>query len=101
MATSHAAWTTDADAPTISAAEHDAIQYIYQTVAEDYAPFDVNVTTQDPGTAALNRDSFNPGRCASARPRPALPAAADTLQQGGRALTVPPGAEDRGYGPSG
>ena len=49
MATSHAAWTTDADAPTISAAEHDAIQYIYQTVAEDYAPFDVNVTTQDPG----------------------------------------------------
>src|SRR5436309_4372551 len=30
-------------------AEMDAIQYIWQRVAEDYAPFDIDVTTQDPG----------------------------------------------------
>jgi hypothetical protein len=29
------------------------IQYIWQRVAEDYIPFDVDVTTQDPGSAAL------------------------------------------------
>jgi hypothetical protein len=40
---------------TFSADEMQRIQAIWQRVAEDYAPFDVNVTTQDPGTAALNR----------------------------------------------
>ena len=29
------------------------IQYIWQRVVEDYIPFDVDVTTQDPGSAAL------------------------------------------------
>jgi PKD repeat protein len=37
--------------------EQDAIQYIWQRVAEDYAPFDVDVTTQDPGDAAIFRGS--------------------------------------------
>jgi hypothetical protein len=40
---------------TFSTAEMQRIQAIWQRVAEDYAPFDVNVTTQDPGVAALNR----------------------------------------------
>ncbi|HYF58192.1 MAG TPA: PKD domain-containing protein [Burkholderiaceae bacterium] len=40
---------------SFSAAERERIQAIWQRVAEDYAPFDVNVTTQDPGAAALNR----------------------------------------------
>ena len=35
--------------------EQDAIQEIWQRVAEDYSPFDVDVTTQDPGAAAIDR----------------------------------------------
>jgi len=46
---------------TFSAAELERIQYIWQRVAEDYAPFDVNVTTQDPGFAALNRSASSDG----------------------------------------
>ena len=33
--------------------ELQRIQYIWQRVAEDFAPFDVNVTTEDPGQDAL------------------------------------------------
>ena len=35
--------------------ERERIQYIWQRVAEDYAPFDVDVTTEDPGEAGLRR----------------------------------------------
>jgi hypothetical protein len=42
---------------TWSQAELDAIQSIFQRVSEDYRPFDVDVTTQDPGAAALERSS--------------------------------------------
>jgi hypothetical protein len=38
-----------------SNAELERIQYIWQRVAEDFAPFNVNVTTQDPGAAALSK----------------------------------------------
>lgn len=38
-------------------AELTQIQRTWQVVAEDYAPFDVNVTTQDPGVAAIDRSS--------------------------------------------
>ena len=31
------------------------VQYIWQRVAEDYAPFDVDVTTQVPAPDALTR----------------------------------------------
>jgi PKD repeat protein len=48
------AFSTDAD-PIISDAEKAVIQTIWQRIAEDYAPFDVDVTTQDPGTEALRR----------------------------------------------
>ena len=35
--------------------ELNQIREIWRLVAEDYAPFDVNVTTEDPGTEALKR----------------------------------------------
>ena len=38
-----------------SNAEQDVIQSVWQRVSEDYAPFDVDVTTQDPGAAAITR----------------------------------------------
>ncbi|MDQ4052419.1 MAG: putative Ig domain-containing protein [Actinomycetota bacterium] len=40
-----------------SAAELTEIQKMWQVVAEDYAPFDINVTLKDPGTAAIDRTS--------------------------------------------
>jgi len=40
-----------------SDAELTEIQKIWQSVAEDYAPFDVNVTLKDPGAAAIDRTS--------------------------------------------
>jgi len=40
-----------------SDAELTEIQRAWQVVAEDYAPFDVNVTTKDPGAAAIDRTS--------------------------------------------
>lgn len=42
---------------TFSTAELQRIQYIWQRVAEDFAPFDVNVTTQPPAPEALTRSS--------------------------------------------
>ncbi|HEY0657733.1 MAG TPA: PKD domain-containing protein, partial [Pyrinomonadaceae bacterium] len=36
---------------SFSTAEQDVIQSIWQRMSEDYAPFDVDVTTQDPGAA--------------------------------------------------
>lgn len=43
--------------PTFSDLELQEFQSIWQRVAEDFAPFDVDVTTQDPGMAAITRDS--------------------------------------------
>ena len=53
---SHAGWSVDAD-PAFSDSERAAVQSVWQRVAEDFAAFDVNVTTQDPGAAALERSS--------------------------------------------
>lgn len=52
----HAGYSLDAD-PTFSDAERRIIQDTWARVAEDYAPFDVDVTTEDPGVAALTRTS--------------------------------------------
>lgn len=41
--------------PTFSVVEQDVVQSVWQRVAEDYAPFDVDVTTEDPGDAAITR----------------------------------------------
>lgn len=53
--TTHPAWTLDGDASTFSTTERNAVASIWSRVAEDYAPFDVDVTTQDPGQAAITR----------------------------------------------
>lgn len=42
-----------------SEAERRAIHETWLVVAEDYAPFDVDVTTRDPGPDALRRDSVD------------------------------------------
>jgi PKD repeat protein len=48
------AYTRDSD-PAFSDLELDYIQKMWRQVAEDFAPFDVNITTQDPGQAAISR----------------------------------------------
>jgi len=50
-----APWSADADRTSFSDSEKRDIQAMWRQVAEDYAPFDINVTTQDPGTNALVR----------------------------------------------
>ncbi len=44
-----AAYSQDSDPATFDDAERAAIHSVWQRVAEDYAPFAVDVTTQDPG----------------------------------------------------
>ena len=47
-------WVIDGLDP-LGATELGSIQSVWQRVAEDFAPFDVDVTTQDPGQDALDR----------------------------------------------
>ena len=47
----------DGDPLTFADSELIEIQRMFQNVAEDFAPFDVNVTTTDPGLAGIIRDS--------------------------------------------
>lgn len=47
------AWDVDGDGAAFSNAELRRIQGVWQRVATDFAAFDVNVTTEDPGEAAL------------------------------------------------
>jgi len=51
------AWSLDAVPQTFNDQERSIIQGIWQRVAEDFAPFDVNVTTEDRGEAYLTRSS--------------------------------------------
>jgi len=51
------AWSLDGDPSTFNDSERVAVQSIWQRVAEDYAPFDVDVTTEAPDDAALLRSS--------------------------------------------
>src|SRR5262249_30874645 len=46
------AFDTDGDPTTFSQSELNAIYDMWQAVAEDYAPFNINVTTVDPGSYA-------------------------------------------------
>jgi len=46
------AYTRDSD-PAFSNLELEYIQDMWRQVAEDYAPFDVDVTTEEPGSAAI------------------------------------------------
>jgi autotransporter-associated beta strand protein len=45
----------DGNAANFSSTERDRIQYIWQRVSEDYAHYDVDVTTEDPGIEALRK----------------------------------------------
>lgn len=47
----------DGDPSTFSAGERAVIESIWKRVAEDYAPFAIDVTTQDPGVEALRKSS--------------------------------------------
>ena len=49
------AFDTDGNPSSFSVSERAIIQSIWQRVAEDYAPFAIDVTTQDPGIEALRR----------------------------------------------
>jgi PKD repeat protein len=49
-----APYSIDADT-AFSTTELERIQYIWQRVAEDFLPYGVDVTTQDPGVEALRR----------------------------------------------
>jgi len=47
----------DGDPTTFSASERTTIQNIWQRVAEDYALYDIDVTTEDPGVEALRKSN--------------------------------------------
>lgn len=49
------AFDLDGNPAAFSSTELQRIQYIWQRVAEDYAPFDVDVTTEEPAAEALTR----------------------------------------------
>lgn len=51
----YSGYSLDGDLTTFNDTERTQIQSIWQRVAEDYAAFDVDVTTQDPGDAAIDR----------------------------------------------
>ena len=53
----HPAWDPAGDGPAFSDGERAKVQQVWAMVAEDYAPFDVDVTTQDPGAAGMVRSS--------------------------------------------
>ena len=55
LPTTQPAWDTGGDAAVFDDAERTAIQTIWRAVAEDYAPFDVDVTTADPGPGGIRR----------------------------------------------
>jgi hypothetical protein len=57
LAGAHPAWDPAGNGPSFTDSELLAVQEVWAIVAEDYAPFGVDVTTQDPGQAGLVRSS--------------------------------------------
>ena len=51
-------YDVDNNPGAFSAAEHDAIQEIWQRVSEDFAPFQIDVTTQEPSADAMLRSDL-------------------------------------------
>ena len=49
------AWDLSGNGPSFTTTEQQTIQKIWARVAEDYAPFNVDVTTQDPGVESLRK----------------------------------------------
>jgi len=52
-------YDSDGNPGTLSVSEEAVIESVWQRVAEDFAAFDVNVTTADPGLAAIERTGFS------------------------------------------
>ncbi|HVJ96359.1 MAG TPA: M12 family metallo-peptidase, partial [Acidimicrobiia bacterium] len=52
------AFTTDGDGSTFSSGERAIIKSVWERVSEDYAPFAVDVTTEDPGAAGIQRTNY-------------------------------------------
>ena len=52
-------FSSDADSTAFTAAELGIVQSVWRRVAADYAAFDVDVTTEDPGVAGLGRDTIS------------------------------------------
>jgi hypothetical protein len=50
-------YSLDGDFGTFNDTEKEQVQSVWQRVSEDYAAFDVDVTTEDPGDAAIERTS--------------------------------------------
>ena len=50
-------WGRDNDSTTFNTSEAAAIQQAFASVSEDFAPFNVDVTTQDPGVEGLRKTS--------------------------------------------
>ncbi len=51
------AWDYSGNGTSFTTTEQQIIQRVWARVAEDYAPFDIDVTTQDPGFEALRKTS--------------------------------------------
>ncbi len=52
----------DGDTSSFSSSEMDRVQNVWLLVSEDFAPFDVDVTTEDPGQDAITRSSNSDDR---------------------------------------
>ena len=56
------AYDTDNNVNSFSDSEKEEIQYIWQRVAEDFAPFNVNITTEEPDIEDLRNTGNGDGR---------------------------------------
>ena len=57
-----AAWGLDGDPSHLSAAERSVVLEIWRRVAEDFAPFDIDITTEEPPPGDLSRTSTDDSR---------------------------------------
>ena len=55
-------WTMDGSADSFSDAEKRRIHEVWQAVTEEFLAFDVDVTTEDPGRAALSKSNASDQR---------------------------------------
>ena len=100
------AYSIDADPTTFSEIERAQIYLAWQTVAEDYAPFDVNVTTRagplGPHPHVERRPGLRHAGRGHARPTPSAPAAAAAASptSGSSAPSAPPTTSRRGSSPT-
>jgi subtilisin-like proprotein convertase family protein len=56
------AWDGGGNGPSFTSSEMTTIQRVWARVAEDFAPFNIDVTTQDPGVEGLRKTSATDDR---------------------------------------